>query len=144
MKKITLSAVICTLIFYTSVFAQKANTDSLALVSRISANQLKLGNLQNEVDQKTKNKLDASEQAQKSANENSNAANKLTSEPNNRKLARQANNAASDAKSDSRAARKEERRLNSLNKDIADMKDKIAEDQRKLDKLTTATPPKVN
>jgi len=125
-----------------SAVAQKANTDSLALVSQIGNYQLKLGKMQNEVEQKTKNKQDANIQAQKSADENSNAAAKLTDDPNSKKLARKADNTADDAKTDARTARKEERRLNALNKDISDLKTKINSLQAKLDKFTgNITPP---
>lgn len=134
MKKVLLLTSIGLLFFCMSVSAQKVNTDSLSLVSKISADQLKLGKLQNQVEQKTKNQVDASEQAQKSANENSTAADKLSDNPENRKLARKANNRASDAKSDSRSARRESNNLNNLNKDIQDLKNKISNNQVKLNR----------
>lgn len=134
MQKILLLTSIGLLFFCMSVSAQKVNTDSLSLVSKISEDQLKLGKLQNQVEQKTKNKQDASEQAQKSANENSTAAGKLSDKPKDKKLARTANKKASDAKSDSRNARKEESRLDKLNKDIQDLKNRIAKNQAKLNK----------
>lgn len=132
MKKTLVLTALCMLLFGMGAIAQKVNTDSLSLVSKISANQLKLGKMQNEVDQKTKNKQDASEQAQKSATENAAAANKLSDNPDNRKLARQANSKAGDAKSDARSSRKETRRLDVLNKNIVNIKLKIAEDQARL------------
>jgi len=137
MKKLFLLAVVSMLTAVT-VFAQtpKVNTDSIALAARISENQLKLGKLQNQVDQKTKNKQDAATQAQKSANENSTAANNLTTDPDNRKLARQADNKASDAKGDARTSRKETRRLDNLNSDINSLKAKIADDQLKMTRYT--------
>jgi uncharacterized protein YlxW (UPF0749 family) len=134
MQKVLLLTSIGLLFFLMSASAQKVNTDSLSLVSKISADQLKLGKLQNQLEQKTKNKQDASEQAQKSANENSNAANKLRDKPEDRKLARKANNKAGDARSDSRDARKESDRLDKLNKDIQDLKNRIADNQVKLNK----------
>lgn len=134
MQKILLLTSIGLLLFCVSVSAQRVNTDSLSLVSKISADQLKLGKLQNQVEQKTKNKQDASEQAQKSANENSTAAGKLSDKPEDKKLARTANSKASDAKSDSRNARKEAGRLDKLNKDIEDLKERIAKNQVKLNK----------
>lgn len=117
-----------------SISAQKVNTDSLSLVSKISADQLKLGKLQNQLEQKTKNQQDASEQAQQSANENATAADKLSDNPENKKLARKANNKAGDAKSDARNARKEAKNLDNLNKDIQDLKNRIADNQVKLNK----------
>jgi len=134
MKKILLLTAISLFCFFISVPAQKVNTDSLSLVSKISADQLKLGKLQNQIEQKTKNKQDASVQAQKSANENSSAADKLSDKPQDKKLARNADNKAGDAKSDSRNARKESNRLDKLNADIQDLKNKIADNQVKLDR----------
>ena len=134
MQKVLLLTSIGLLFFCMSVSAQKINTDSLSLVSKISGDQLKLGKLQNQLEQKTKNQQDASDQAQKSANENSSAANKLSDHPENKKLARRANNRASDAKSDSRNARRESNSLDKLNRDIQDLKNRIADNQIKLNK----------
>ena len=136
MKKISLSIVLSTLFFCAGAFAQKVNTDSLSLVSKIGVNQLKLGKLQNEVDQKTKNKIDAGERAQNSADDNTEAAKRLSANPDHKKLARNANNKAGDAKTDAHTSRKEARRLVTLNNDISDLKNKINKDQAKLDKIT--------
>jgi hypothetical protein len=121
-----------------SLSAQKVNTDSLSLISKISADQLKLGKLENEVEQKTKNKYDASEQAQKSADANTTAAGKLSDAPESKKLAKSADNTADDAKSDSKNARKQSGRLDDLNTDIQDLKNKIASNQVKLNKYVQA------
>jgi hypothetical protein len=110
----------------------KVNTDSLQLVARISDNQLKLGKLQNTIDQKTKNKQDAADKSQQSADINRNAAEKLSDDPNDKTLARNADNKAGDAKSDARKARKESSRLDALNKSILDLQQKISVDQAKL------------
>ena len=145
MKKTLFLFFAFTLFICTVVFAQtpKVNTDSLALVAKISEDQLKLGKLQNEVDQKTKNKQDASDKAQRSANDNAEAANKLTDNPDDKKLARKADHKAGDARSDARNARKESSRLERLNKDIFDLKNKIADEQARLNKYAlpvTTTP----
>lgn len=132
MQKVLLLTSIGLLFLCMSVTAQKINTDSLSLVSKISADQLKLGKLQNQLEQKTKNQQDASEQAQQSAKENSTAADKLNENPENKKLARKASNKASDAKSDSRNARKEANTLDKLKKDIQDLQKRIANNQAKL------------
>lgn len=112
--------------------AQKVNTDSLNLISRISGDQLKLGKLQNQVQDYTRDKTDAAEQAQKSANDNADIAAKFSSDPQDKKLARRADRAASDARSDARKARRAADRLDGLMKDIGDLKDKIAREQQKL------------
>ena len=134
MQKVLFLTSIGLLFLCMSISAQNVNTDSLSLVSKISADQLKLGKLQNQLEQKTQNQQNASEQAQRSANENSTAADKLSDNPENRKLARKANNKASDARSDSRNARKESGSLDKLNKDIQDLKNRIANNQVKLNK----------
>jgi len=138
MKKTLFVSVCCLLFCCTAAFAQKANTDSLALVAKISECQLKLGKLQNEVDQKTKNKEDAADKAQRSADENAIAATKLSDNPNDRKLARKADNKAGDARGDARTARREANRLEKLNKDIYNLKNKIADQQAKLNKYVPA------
>src|SRR6185437_8586211 len=94
----------------TSARAQKANIDSLELVAQISQDQLKLGKLQNMVDQKTSNKETAAVDAQNSANDNVRAAERLNADPNNKKLAGDANSKAGDAKSDAGKSRRESRR----------------------------------
>ena len=131
------------LFLYTTVSAQtqKVNTDSLSLVSKISDDQLKLGKLQNTVDQKTRDKQDAATQAQKSADENKTAANRLGDDAQDKKLARQADNKAGDARSDAKKARKASDRLDKLNKDIQDLQDKIAKNQSRLNKyILTGSP----
>jgi hypothetical protein len=119
-----------------SVSAQKINTDSLSLISRISASQLKLAKLQNTVDEKTRDKQDYATSAQQSADKNKTAADRLTDNPTDKMQARKADNAASDARSDSKKARKASDRLKDLNGKIADLKAKIAEDQVKLNAYT--------
>ena len=146
MKKTFFLVSACLLFICTGAFARennsdtlypKANTDSLSLVKKISADQLKLGELQNEVEQKTKNKQDASAKAQQSADDNTEAATKLSGDPDNKKLARKANNSAGDAKSDAKSSRKETQRLTNLNKQILDLKKKIADEQIKLNVYIT-------
>jgi len=115
-----------------SVMGQKANIDSLELVSQISQDQLKLGKLQNMVDERTRNKQAAAVDAQNSASDNVRAAEKLNDDPKNKKLASDANSKAGDAKSDAGKARKETRRLDDLNKNIMELKNKIAIAQARL------------
>lgn len=150
MKKAIFLVSASVLFFCANTFAQqstadsvypKANTDSLSLVKKISDYQLKLGELQNEVEQKTKNMQDASAKAQQSADDNAAAANKLSDNPDSKKLARRANNSAGDAKSDAKTSRKETKRLDKLNRQINDLKKKIAHEQTKLNKHIIAGVP---
>jgi len=112
--------------------ARRANIDSLELVAQISQDQLKLGKLQNMVDQRASNKQTAAVDAQNSANDNVRAAERLNADPNNKKLASDANRKAGDAKSDAGKSRKEFRKFDDLNKIIAGLKGKIAVAQAKL------------
>jgi hypothetical protein len=134
MQKILLLTTIGLLFFYMFSSAQQINADSLSLVSKINADQLKLDKLQSQLEQKTKDKQDALASAQKSANKNSTAADKLSDNPHNKKLARKANKKAGNAKSDARKARKASDRLDKLQKDIQDVKNRIANNQGKLNK----------
>jgi len=135
MKKILLFSFGLSFFGY-SLSAQKLNTDSLKLIAKISEYQLKLGKLENMVDQKTTNKKDAAVTAQNSANVNANAAENLTTDPTNKKLASDADNKAIDAKNDSRKSRKEASKLDELNKNIIDLKGKISREQAKLGSYT--------
>jgi cell division protein FtsL len=119
-----------------NTFAQKVNTDSLKLISKISEDQLKLGKLQNTVEQKTRDKQDGAVAAQQSADKNSTAATRLSNDPENKKDAKNADNAASDARSSAKSARKANDRLDKLNKDIADLQSKIAREQAELNNYT--------
>jgi len=134
MQKILLLTSIGLLFLYLSAFAQTVNTDSLSLVTKINADQIKLDKLQSQLEQKTKDKQDALARAQQSADKNSNAADKLGDNADNKKLARKANRKAGNAKSDARKARKASDRLDELQKDIQRVKNRIAENQGKLNK----------
>ncbi|HMH21215.1 MAG TPA: hypothetical protein VK563_05545 [Puia sp.] len=116
--------------------AQTVNKDSLSLVSRINADKEKLVELQSSLDEKVSNKQKAAEQAQNSADENRKAANKLNNDPEDRKLARRADQKAGDARDDAKKARKADRQLEDLRKDIRNLTEKIAKEKTKLIKYT--------
>jgi cell division protein FtsL len=136
MLRVILLASVGMLFLCVKTSAQKVNTDSLKLISKIGEDQLKLGKLQNTVDQKKRNKEDGAIAAQESADKNATAANRLSNDPENKKEAKQADNAAGDARSNARKARKADDRLNKVNKDIADLQSKIAREQAELNKYT--------
>jgi hypothetical protein len=139
MLKVILLASIGVSFLCVKASAQKINTDSLKLITKISDDQLKLGKLQNTVDQKTRDKGDDAIAAQKSADKNATAANKLSNDPENKKDARQANSSAANAKSNARKARQAANRLDKTNKDIADLESKIAKEQAELNKYLKLT-----
>jgi hypothetical protein len=136
MQKKCCFIVACVLAFSISASAQKINTDSLKLVSKISEYQLQRAKLMNMVEKATKDKQEAALQAQRSASENSEDAARLSSDPQNKKLARKADNAASDARRNSKRARAANDNLDNLNKNIGKLTEKIASEQSKLIKYT--------
>src|ERR1700750_2990488 len=91
--------------FVATLNAQQINTDSLSHVSKISEYQLKKAKLQNTVQQTTRDKQDAATKVQSSADQSSEDASRLSSDPQNKTLAKKADNAASDARSDSKKSR---------------------------------------
>jgi hypothetical protein len=136
MKKVCLLTSIGLLLMCATVSAQQVNTDSLKIVSTISEYQLKLGKLQNTVDQKTQKKQDGAVKAQESANQNVTDANRLSNDPQNKRDAKQAENAANEAKSDARKARKATEELNKVNKNILELQSKISDEKVKLSRYT--------
>ena len=130
------------MLFFSMAGVAQVNTDSLAIVAKISEYQLQLGKLQNTIAKRTNDKQSDSLQAQQSANANATAANSLSANPQDKKNARDADNAASTAKGDSRRARKAADKLDDLNKDILELQIKISDQQTKLNKFThIAYPP---
>jgi hypothetical protein len=139
MKKVCVFASMGLLLICSTISAQPVNTDSLKIISIISKYQLKLGKLQNAVDQKTQNKQDGAIKAQQSADQNVTDANRLSNDPQNKRDAKQAENAASEAKSDAKKARKATDVLNKLNKNIAELQSKISDEKIKLSRYTAAS-----
>jgi hypothetical protein len=126
--------------------AQQINIDSLNHVSKISEYQLKRARLLNTVEETTRDKQDAASKVQNSADQNRQDANRLSDDPQNKTLARKADNAASDAKRDSRRSRKANEKLEDLKKQIAKLDSQIATEQSKLNAyrgtvVTTAVVP---
>lgn len=123
------------LLFCIPISGQQLKKDSLSLVSEIYRNQLKLGKLLSQLEQKSNKKQDASEKAKNSANKDSTAADELSDEPDNKKLARKAKNTAHDARKDSMNAITESETLDKLHGDIQSLKHRIENNQAKLNKI---------
>jgi cell division septum initiation protein DivIVA len=121
-----------------AVRAQMVNKDSLSLVSKIQSDREKLTKLQNSVPDAEKQKKETAEQAQESADDNRKAANKLSNDPQDRKLARRADSEAGDARSDAKRARKAADNLEELNKNIRNLTERIAKNQTRLNKYIQA------
>lgn len=127
----------------TSVLGQQVhvNTDSLSLISQISANQLKLAKLQNTVDQVTRQNQDATQTAQMSANSSSAAATNLATAPADKQMSQDASKQAGNARSDAKKQRKTAEKLDKLNKDINETKAVISDEQTKLNAYTGVNTP---
>ena len=140
MKKNLLLAIAVFFAFLSLASAQVINKDSFSLVSKIASDKEKLIKLQNSVAQKEKEKMESAIQAQESADDNRKAANKLSDDPQDRKLARRAGAKAGDAKTDARRARNAAQDLDDLNRDIERLKEKIDKEQKRLDKFIITDP----
>jgi len=105
---------------------------SLELSKKINDNKLKLAKLENTLSNKTAEMESTATGAQRSADDNTTAAAKLGEDPQNKKLARQAESSADDAKKSARRGRVAAENLANLKKDIQALKSKIAEGETKL------------
>jgi DNA repair ATPase RecN len=114
--------------------AQGATKDSLSLVGKISEDKDKLSKLQGQIADRTKEKEETAVQAQEAADDNRKAANKLSNDPQDRSLARNADSRASDARDAAKKARRAEDALEELQKEIRNMTERIAKEETKLNK----------
>jgi hypothetical protein len=140
MQKLLVLTPVVMLLFCNILFAQVDNADSLSLAAKIEADQVKLNDLQLQLEQRMKIKQDAMEKAQRSANENAAAADKLSNNPRHKRLAKKADKRASEARKDAKDARIETDKVEKLNKNIRSTKKRIAKNQGKLNKLKNRIP----
>lgn len=110
----------------------KEQKQMLEIGKRLNENKLELAKLENEREGKVMAVSETSENAQKSADANKQAAERLGEESQDRKLARRANNSAGSAKADAKRARKAGYSLEKLDKDISLLRASIQEDEKKL------------
>lgn len=110
----------------------KEQKQMLEIGKRLNENKLELVKLENEREGKVTAVSETSENAQKSADANKQAAERLGEESQDRKLARRANNSAGSAKADAKRARKAGYSLEKLDKDISSLRASIQEDEKKL------------
>jgi hypothetical protein len=118
-----------------SASAQTSNQEIASLSSKISQDSIKLVKLKSQVQQCEMDKKTTANQAQQSADENKTAANRLANDPQDKKLARRADNAASDARIDAKKARSAADKLEGLNKDIDKLSEKLLKERAKMDKF---------
>lgn len=138
MQKLLLITATVLLGFSISTSAQELNKDSLSLVSKIEDDKSKLSDLQTQLEERLKSKGDAIAKAQRSANANSTAADKLSDDPRNKKLAKRADKSSSAARKDAKAARIETGKVEKLNKNIRSTKKRITKNEKRLKKYTEA------
>lgn len=110
----------------------KEQKQMLEISKRVNENKMQLAKLENEREEKVMEVSQTSENAQKSADANKQAADKLGDESQDRKLARRASNSAGSAKSDAKKARKAGYSLEKLDKDINSLRISIQEDEKKM------------
>jgi len=86
--------------------AQSLNKDSMSIAAKISADKEKLAKLQESVADKEKLVRETADQAQESADNNRKAAGRLSDDPQDKRLARKADQSASTAREDSKKSTK--------------------------------------
>jgi len=112
----------------------------IKLQAKVSEDSAKLIKFNSLVPDYEKQKKETAEQAQQSADDNKTAAERLSNNPQDRKLARKADNAASDARSDAKKARVAADKLDDLNQDIKKLIKQLEKERDKLDTYLHATP----
>jgi hypothetical protein len=120
-----------------SVDAQSVNKDSLSLANKISADKEKVTKLQGSISDKEKLMQATADQAQESADNNRKAANKLSDNPQDKRLAKKADQSASTAREDSKKARNAADDLDNIHKEIRSLSEKIAKEEARLRKYMT-------
>ena len=116
-----------------SVLNQKK--DVIELEKLVNTQKLKLASLENSQESKRRDMESAQKNAQKSADENAEIASKLSSDPDDRKLARKAKRAAKSAKRDARKSRKATDNFEDLQKEIITLRKKLADNEQRLSSM---------
>ena len=112
----------------------------IKLQAKVSEDSAKLVKFNSLIPDYEKQKKQTAEQAQQSADDNKTAAERLSNNPQDKKLARKADNAASDARSDAKKARVAADKLDDLNQDIKKLTKQLDKEHDKLDTYLHPTP----
>lgn len=115
-----------------SISSLKQQKESLALSTKINSHKMQLAKLENTLEKKNREVETTTADAQKAAEENAEAAAKLSSDPQDRKAAKRAENAGDNARKKASRARSAASNLEDLRKDIESLKNKIADEESKL------------
>ena len=128
------SIIFCSALAWASTApAQDAGDKHLIkLQAKISEDSVKLVKFQSMVSPFEKEKSETAGNAQQSADANKSAAERLSNDPQDKRLARKARNAASDAKRDARKARVAADKLDDLNTDIQKLTRQLTKEKGKL------------
>lgn len=102
------------------------------LLAKVSEDSVKLVKYKGMVSQFEKDKKDAANMAQQSADDNKQAADRLADNPQDKRLARRARSAARAAKNNSQKARVAADKLDDLNSDIKKLSRQLDKEQTKL------------
>ncbi len=124
-----------------SISNLKEQKQMLEIGKRLNENKMELAKLENEREGKATAVSQTSENAQKSADANKEAADRLGDQSQDRKLARRANNSAGSARADAKRARKAGYSLEKLDTDISSLKASIEADEKKLADMQPAAHP---
>lgn len=142
--KYFLQMILC-LAMFTQVYAQdgtdavkheKARQEAGKLETKLSTQKEKLGNLETKLKELESRMNDENAQAQRGANQTDKVSDKLSKDPNNKRLNRKAHKASRSSKKQAKAARKHTNRHESLEKDIRKLKGSIEQNEKKLSKIS--------
>ena len=115
-----------------SVAALKKQKQYLELSKRINEDKIHLAKLQNSVDKKSREAVDAADDARKAAGQSANAASRSGSHPDDQSDSKKAAKTAHQAERRAKKARRATDDLNDLKKEIESLKNRIAADEAKL------------
>jgi len=115
-----------------SINSLKQQKEALELGKQLNDHKLKLAKIENSLEKQSGDMRKAQENAQKSADENAEIATRLSNDASDKKLARKSRKAARSAERYAKEARKEASNLESLQKEIDDLKKEIAAEEEKL------------
>lgn len=115
-----------------SLQSLRQQKESLELSTKINDQKMKLAKLENTLNKKTNELENTTTTAQQAADDNSTAATRLGDDPQNKKLARQAESSGDNAKKSAKRARIAKDDLADLKKEIETLKSRIVKDEAKL------------
>jgi septal ring factor EnvC (AmiA/AmiB activator) len=119
--------------------SQVTNDKKLAkLLAKVSEDSVKLVKFRGMISQFEKDKKDAADQAQQSADDNKRAADRLADNPQDKRLARRAHSSAKTARSDSQKARVAANKLDDLNSDIKKLDRQLGKERDRLSSYQAA------